>query len=546
MRKISIIATDYKVQDLGEVVNKLNSLFYRQYHYELVLFEGSENLDAFKSNTNLKILRAIKKLTLNQKITECFAVSDGACTILADFTVIDCYKHIQNLLQLWQNGANVVLSKYKDYEKKFSTKFKMGLYNCLAGMFHMYETSACNNTFQLFSKCVADVIKKSPEQNAYLRNTKAWQDYKVMIVSTNSYLDTKESVQKFSALDKLWTAMIILGIVMLGAFAGFGDKMFAFLPRVSTIQTAYLFVSAVLLIVGFPSLLVSRIKNKYANCYKAHCAEYLFDPSLKRYFDLDLYDERQAGLKNINFDATALRPTSEAKSTKTYNHSYEKYVPQFLKDGSLAPKRKMEYVGANKGPVLYSYLQTATPAKTSTIVLDVNNKSQEKIKTSKKNIQLNQTVKKMVEASKSKDKVVLETKKVDTSNYATKTAKNSAEKKTTKKSTTTTAKKTATKSTAKKATTATKTTKQPETKIATKTTATATKKTAPKTVKTQTKTADKSHTEEIKQKSLDLQAQTAALKKQLEDILNSSLNSISKSQETKETSKKSRATTKTK
>lgn len=540
MRKISIIATDYKTQDLGEVVNKLNSLFYRQYHYELVLFEKNESLDAFKSNANLKIIRAKKKLTLNQKITECFAVSDGACTILADFTVLDCYKHIQNLLQLWQNGANVVLSKYKDYEKKFSNKFKTGLYNCLASMFHMYETSNCNNTFQLFSKCVADVIKKSPAQNAYLRNSKAWQDYKVMIVSTNNFIDTKENVQKFSALDKVWTAMIALGVIMLGAFAGFGNTMFNFLPKVSTIQTAYLFVSAVLLIVGVPSLLVSRIKNKYSNCYRAHSAEYLFDPAVKRYFDLDLYDERQAGLKNINFDATAVRPQEERKSSKTYNHSYEKYVPQFLKDGTLAPKRKMEYVGASKGPVLYSYLQTATPAKTSTIVLDVNNKSQEKIKTSKKSKELNQTVKKMVETSKTKEKVVLETKKVDTGTYATKTVTNTLEKKTaTKKATPVKTKKEAAPST-KRATTTTK-----KTNVATKTTKENTvAKTAPK--KTTTKTVskvDKAHTEEIKKKSLDLQAQTASLKKQLEDILQASLNSYSQS--TKEENKTTSKTKKT-
>ena len=117
MRKISIIATDYNSQDIKEVMGKLNSMFYRQYHYELIVFEEGESLESLKNISNLKILRAKKNLTLNQKITAAFEVTDGACTILADFKVLECYKYIQNLLQLWQNGANVVLSRYKDLDK---------------------------------------------------------------------------------------------------------------------------------------------------------------------------------------------------------------------------------------------------------------------------------------------------------------------------------------------------------------------------------------------------------------------------------------------
>lgn len=412
MRKISIIATDYNSQDIKEVMGKLNSMFYRQYHYELIVFEEKESLEALRNISNLKILRSKKKLTLNQKITAAFEVTDGACTILADFKVLDCYKYIQNLLQLWQNGANVVLSRYKDIDRKFSNKVITGMYNFIANIFGEYETSNCNNTFQLFSKCVADVIKKSPEQNAYLRNTKAWQDYKVMVVSTNTYVEVKENKQKFSGMEKFWASISILGVAMITLFAIFGMQMFKGLKEASVIGTSYMFLALIAVVLGVPALCISRVKNKHAKCYKKDAYEPLFDVNVRRLFDLDLYDEKEAGLKTIHFDAT--RVHQEKTQTKTYNHSYEKYVPQFLKDGSIAPKRKMEYVGSQKGPVLYSYLSTAQAVANNQVSIEVKAPKSETIKTSTKAKELNETIKKLT-AKEDSGKVVLKQKTIKNS-----------------------------------------------------------------------------------------------------------------------------------
>ena len=409
MRKISIIATDYNAQDLKEVLGKLNSMFYRQYHYELIVFEDGESLAGLKNISNLKILKAKKKVTLNQKITAGFEVTDGACTILADFKVLDCYKYIQNLLQLWQNGANIVLSRYKDIDKKLSYKFANSSYNLVANIFGMYEANNCSNTFQLFSKCVADVIKKSPNQNAYLRNTKAWQDYKVMVVTTNNFVQVKENKQKFTALEKFWAIVSLLGLAMLGSFIGLGYSMFTSFAQPNVIGTSYMFIALTALIIGFPSLIISRTKNKYGKCFKKDCYEALFDNNVRRLFDLDLYDERDAGLKTINFDASRVRETKSVQE-KTYNHSYEKYVPQILKDGSIAPKRKMEYVGAGRGPVLYSYLSTAQAVSNNQVSIEIKTPKSEKIKTSTKANELNQTIKKLTK--KEEDKVVLKQKTV--------------------------------------------------------------------------------------------------------------------------------------
>ena len=545
MRKISIIATDYHSEDIREVIGKLNSMFYRQYHYELILFEEKENLESLKSISNLKILRATKKLTLNQKITAAFEVTDGACTILADFKVLDCYKYIQNLLQLWQNGANVVLSRYKDLDKKLSNKISTGAYNFIAGVFGMYDTNNCNNTFQLFSKCVADVIKKSPAQNAYLRNTKAWQDYKVMIVATNNFVEVKENKQKFTSTDKFWSAVSVIGLAMLSLFIAMGFDLFKGLPQANVIGTSYMFVSLCALIVGVPSLIVSRVKNKFSKCYKKEAYQPLFDASLRRLFDLDLYDEKEAGLKSINFDATRVRDNKNS-AEKTYHHGFEKYVPQFLTDGSIAPKRKMEYVGAQKGPVLYSYLSTAQAVANNQVSINIKAPKTEKIKTSTKAKELNETIKKLT-TKEDNGKVVLKQKTVknesvkkapiissSTSTKPQKDVKTSTKKAVqTKKETASktaiskakkeqTSKKTATKKTSPK----TMEVKKVAVKKPTKTT---TAKTATKTsVKTKevSKSAPKTKSETTLKSNYKSKETVSDLKKQLEDKLQAAIESV--------------------
>ncbi len=538
MRKISIIATDYNVQDIKEVVGKLNSMFYRQYHYELIVFEEGEGLDNLKSISNLKILKAKKKITLNQKITAAFEVTDGACTILADFKVLDCYKYIQNLLQLWQNGANIVLSRYKDINKKFSYKMANGAYNLVANVFGMYEANNCSNTFQLFSKCVADVIKKSPNQNAYLRNTKAWQDYKVMVVSTNNFVQVKENKQKFTALEKFWAIVSLLGAAMLGTFIGFGYDLFARFAEANVIGTSYMFVALTALIIGLPSLIVSRTKNKYGNCFKKDCYMPNFDKNVRRLFDLDLYDERDAGLKTINFDATRVQENKTAQE-RTYNHGYEKYVPQILKDGSIAPKRKMEYVGAGRGPVLYSYLSTAQAVSNNQVSINVKTPNVDKIKTSTKADKLNQTIKKLTEKEDS-GKVVLKQKTVKNASVKTgkiisssnpvkteeKTAVKKAEaKKSEQKAVKTSAKVAATKTTTKTAQKQPKKveTKKVEVKRSATTKTTATKKAPQKTTKIDVAKIKATSTLKSDFKS---QETVDDLKKQLEDKLHAAIESV--------------------
>ena len=520
MRKIRIIATDYHSEDIREVIGKLNSMFYRQYHYELILFEEKENLESLKSISNLKILRATKKLTLNQKITAAFEVTDGACTILADFKVLDCYKYIQNLLQLWQNGANVVLSRYKDLDKKLSNKISTGAYNFIAGVFGMYDTNNCNNTFQLFSKCVADVIKKSPAQNAYLRNTKAWQDYKVMIVATNNFVEVKENKQKFTSTDKFWSAVSVIGLAMLSLFIAMGFDLFKGLPQANVIGTSYMFVSLCALIVGVPSLIVSRVKNKFNKCYKKEAYQPLFDGSLRRLFDLDLYDD--------------------------YIFYFEKYVPQFLTDGSIAPKRKMEYVGAQKGPVLYSYLSTAQAVANNQVSINIKVPKTEKIKTSTKAKELNETIKKLT-TLEDNGKVVLKQKTVkndsikkapiissSTSTKPQKTVETATKKAvpnkkvSASKQTTTKAKK---EQVVKKAETKEAVVKPSEVKkvAVKKPTKTTTAKTATKTsVKTKevSKSAPKTKSETTLKSNYKSKETVSDLKKQLEDKLQAAIESV--------------------
>ena len=189
MKKLSVIVPMYCEEAvIGECYKRLTNIMKKidNYNYEIIVVN-----DGSKDNT-LEILEEIAQKDKNVKVISFSrnfghqaAVTAGLKNVTGDAIVIidadlqDPPELIPEMLQLWEQGNEVIYAKRKT--RKGESAFKLltakMFYSTLNALSDV-EIPKDTGDFRLVDRKVVDTINQMPEHNKFLRGLFSWVGYK--------------------------------------------------------------------------------------------------------------------------------------------------------------------------------------------------------------------------------------------------------------------------------------------------------------------------------------------------------------------------------
>lgn len=185
--------------------------------------------------------------------------ASGEAVVPMDVDLQDPVEVVSQLIERWQQGADVVLAKRRDrssdsYLKRYSASLFYQLLNRIAYT-HIEENVG---DFRLMDRRVVDVIKVLPEQQLFMKGVLSWAGFEVAIVEYDRVPRTVGK-SKFNGW-KLWN-LALEGItsfstlpLRLWSYVGGGISLIAFLYAAYMVLDKILFDNNV---PGYPSLMTS-------------------------------------------------------------------------------------------------------------------------------------------------------------------------------------------------------------------------------------------------------------------------------------------------
>ncbi|WP_219337838.1 glycosyltransferase family 2 protein [Pseudomonas sp. Xaverov 259] len=183
----------------------------------------------------------------------------GDAVIPMDVDLQDPIEVIPQLLDQWQNGADVVLAKRRNrasdgYLKRHSASLFYHLLNRIAYT-HIEENVG---DFRLMDRKVVDVIKALPEQQLFMKGVLSWAGFTVVIVEYDR-APRATGQSKFNAW-KLWN----LALDGITSFSTLPLRLWSYIggciSLVALVYAGFLIVDKVLFgndVPGYPSLMTA-------------------------------------------------------------------------------------------------------------------------------------------------------------------------------------------------------------------------------------------------------------------------------------------------
>lgn len=243
-KKISVVVPFYNegagvahfYQEIGAILNGLP-----QYHFELVCVDdGSSDstlvqlIELSKQDARVQVIEFSRNFGKEAALTAGIDFASGDAVIPIDADLQDPPDLIGGMIELWNDGAEVVLAKRVDRSsdtalKRMTASAFYRIHNLLSSEAVIPENVG---DFRLMDRVVVDALKRLPERQRFMKGLFAWVGFKTVTLeysrSPRAQGETKfsgwrlwnfalEGITSFSLLPlKVWT---YFGIV--GAFCAF-------------------------------------------------------------------------------------------------------------------------------------------------------------------------------------------------------------------------------------------------------------------------------------------------------------------------------------
>ena len=189
MKKISVVIPMYFEEDVvnecynrtKNVLNKLSS-----YEHEIIFInDGSKDktlelLEKISQNdNNVKIISFSRNFGHQAAVTAGLKFTTGDAVVIMDADMQDPPEVIEKMVELWEQGNEVIYAKRKVREGE--TKFKLFTAKMFYKMLNsLSDTEIPKDTgdFRLADKKVIEVINQLPEHNKFLRGLFSWVGFK--------------------------------------------------------------------------------------------------------------------------------------------------------------------------------------------------------------------------------------------------------------------------------------------------------------------------------------------------------------------------------
>ncbi len=189
MKKISIVIPMYNEEEvvmtsylrIRKVIEEL-----KQYDYEMILVDdGSKDKTleilqkAAKENEKVKILSFTRNFGHQAAVTAGLRYVTGEAIIIIDADLQDPPELLPEMLQLWEQGNEVIYGqrKIRKGESAFKLLTAKMFYNTLNALSDV-EIPKDTGDFRLVDRKVVNVINSLPEHNKFLRGLFSWVGFK--------------------------------------------------------------------------------------------------------------------------------------------------------------------------------------------------------------------------------------------------------------------------------------------------------------------------------------------------------------------------------
>ncbi len=189
MKKISIVIPMYNEEEvvmtsylrIRKVIEEL-----KQYDYEMILVDDGSNdktleilQKAAKENEKVKILSFTRNFGHQAAVTAGLRYVTGEAIIIIDADLQDPPELLPEMLQLWEQGNEVIYGqrKVRKGESAFKLLTAKMFYNILNALSDV-EIPKDTGDFRLVDRKVVDVINSLPEHNKFLRGLFSWVGFK--------------------------------------------------------------------------------------------------------------------------------------------------------------------------------------------------------------------------------------------------------------------------------------------------------------------------------------------------------------------------------
>jgi glycosyltransferase involved in cell wall biosynthesis len=157
-----------------------------QREYEIICInDGSTDktleilLEYHKSNPRIKIINLSRNFGKETALTAGLQYSKGNGVIPIDTDLQDPPELIENFIEEWQKGYNVVYAiRKKRHGEPLMKKFTAGLFYRFINFFSEIPIPKNTGDFRLMDRQVVDVINRLPERTRFMKGLFAWVGFK--------------------------------------------------------------------------------------------------------------------------------------------------------------------------------------------------------------------------------------------------------------------------------------------------------------------------------------------------------------------------------
>lgn len=180
---LSVVIPMYFEEDVvQECYKRLTSVLHNRYRYELIFVnDGSTDRtlplleEIAAADKQVKIISFARNFGHQAAVTAGIHKAAGDAIVIIDADLQDPPELIPDMIALWQQGHEVVYAKRK--KRKGESKFKLItaklFYRFLDAMTDIHIPTDTGD-FRLIDRKVAEVFKKMPERNRFIRGMVSW------------------------------------------------------------------------------------------------------------------------------------------------------------------------------------------------------------------------------------------------------------------------------------------------------------------------------------------------------------------------------------
>ena len=189
MKKISVVIPMYYEEEVvqecyNRTLNVLKEL--KSYDYEIIFVnDGSRDRtlelleNIARKDKNVKVISLSRNFGHQAAVTAGLRYTTGDAVVIMDADMQDPPEVIQEMVELWEEGNEVIYAKRKVRKgetpfKLFTAKMFYKLLNNLSDI----EIPKDTGDFRLADRKVIDVINSLPEHNKFLRGLFSWVGFK--------------------------------------------------------------------------------------------------------------------------------------------------------------------------------------------------------------------------------------------------------------------------------------------------------------------------------------------------------------------------------